>query len=158
MKLVSSWIFFWDLFFECLIFFFFELIFSHGDVLWWLGCGTPPSMWSTSQERPSRIPYAGGPSGSRPWTWPPGQTCQTCHEFVAAAPVHLATCFGSGRGAATQGGSYLRGEGVRKTEENLFVLGGTLGFFGYTTIFFEMMDGIASCWILPAWIETNLII
>lgn len=62
-------------------------------------------LWDT-QERPSRIPDAGGPSRSRPWTWPPG-TCQSCHEFVAAAPVHVATCFGSGRGAATQGGRKL---------------------------------------------------
>ena len=68
-----------------------------------------------SQERPSRIPDAGGPSRSRPWTWPPG-TCQSCHEFVAAAPVHVATCFGSGRGAATQGGRKLA---VRFWEELL---------------------------------------
>lgn len=71
-------------------------------------------LWDT-QERPSRIPDAGGPSRSRPWTWPPG-TCQSCHEFVAAAPVHVATCFGSGRGAATQGGRKLA---VRFWEELL---------------------------------------
>ena len=90
-----------------------------------------------SQERPSRIPDAGGPSRSRPWTWPPG-TCQSCHEFVAAAPVHVATCFGSGRGAATQGGRKLA---VRFWEE-------LLGVFGCT--FIEMTDWTASCWILPA--------
>lgn len=90
-----------------------------------------------SQERPSRIPDAGGPSRSRPWTWPPG-TCQSCHEFVAAAPVYVATCFGSGRGAATQGGRKLA---VRFWEE-------LWGFFGCT--FLEMIDWTASCWILPA--------